>query len=952
MQVEEEENEAAGRTYPVDTGFVLAHERKETEAAMEKRLAAFQDDETSLRIGVGFSGGGVRAASFACGVLRALAREGLMKQVSCLSAVSGGTYATTAFTSHVLEARGPNAYEGESLDQFYMRVVQRLEGRMCHNIGYLIRTRPTWKEFFRRDKDGSGQLPPCCDFPNFVIRIIGSLIFSPLLLMLYVVLPISIFMNVKNGMLLQASFCDPYFPNAVLEPFRTSAQIVGDYFQLIVVLTILFWAVTECLLRLGWNTSGPWKCGVYLTSRSMQQVFVRLSVFLVLYFIGVSIVVVTQWFSWGQATTSSYVKQACHCYLLGRVHLSPNQTAALGGHLCGLPEDSPAGAIHRIGALAMEEQLDYSAAYGSQGVAFISDGAGASAVLLGRMLSTVGDHFTSFASVERPNPTKACEAEEYAQSLSDIFNDTYMNPEWVHKEFENKPFVPKSDEPHGTFFPFIKLNAIVLAVSVVAMAWDAVLFRVVAALIAPLWATYLAASFTRWVVFGPVTTQYLFFGHVLSYTPENVIWVYSVSCGLIILSLPYYGYLQSSLHAFYRKSLQLCYYSGGKDILLSDASPTANCYCPTLVMGACVNDYGRPSDTDFYDDFVFTPFYSGGPRTGWWRTGVEMSKAMSMSGAALDAAVLINADKVWVRFIMSLLSLQMGNWIKVHDGIAKDWVKGVWRRILGDLYTVLVGAFHIFITVCMLGWKFEWKRTCESKTMIELAGIFAGILLTTAFLTHLPIFNCFQRSPIVLKIHLALQHHFTSERVPDSLYLSDGGLIECLGLVGLLRRRHRWMIVTDATATKDDPTFCLRQTIALAMKENICSFCDPTWPQMGLDYVFRRFRDGNEPFLHLRVTYDPMIAVGPRMEGNLFLIRMRRIDAGDPRRLLPVACCYTQCESEQCSPCCCCCGQFPDINNANQCFTPELYAALSGLGCELGMATLQRMKELLQERND
>eukprot|EP00971_Amphidinium_carterae_P160176 3175059-Amphidinium_carterae.2 len=153
--------------------------------------------------------------------------------------------------------------------------------------------------------------------------------------------------------------------------------------------------------------------------------------------------------------------------------------------------------------------------------------------------------------------------EEFAQQLSAMFNNSYMNPDWVHMEF-TEPFEPHSDETRGTFMPFVRLNALFVVMSlalsvsarecwivetpctaggnatstcvsivveqtfasmcattgVFAMAWDAVLFRVVAALIAPLWATYLAASFTRWVVFGPITTQYLFFGHVLQYSTD------------------------------------------------------------------------------------------------------------------------------------------------------------------------------------------------------------------------------------------------------------------------------------------------------------------------------------------------------------------------------------------------------------------------------------------------
>eukprot|EP00434_Breviolum_minutum_P008966 symbB.v1.2.007899.t1/scaffold491.1/size196728/3 len=79
------------------------------------------------RLAVAFSGGGVRAAFVATGVLWRLAACGRLKDVDYISGVSGGTYAATAFASHVVAAGKPAA--GEELDGWYLRIVARMKLR-------------------------------------------------------------------------------------------------------------------------------------------------------------------------------------------------------------------------------------------------------------------------------------------------------------------------------------------------------------------------------------------------------------------------------------------------------------------------------------------------------------------------------------------------------------------------------------------------------------------------------------------------------------------------------------------------------------------------------------------------------------------------------------------------------------------------------------------------------
>lgn len=65
--------------------------------ALARRRAASGIDAAAPAIGLALSGGGVRSATFCLGVLRALAKNGVLHRFDYLSTVSGGGYAGSAF---------------------------------------------------------------------------------------------------------------------------------------------------------------------------------------------------------------------------------------------------------------------------------------------------------------------------------------------------------------------------------------------------------------------------------------------------------------------------------------------------------------------------------------------------------------------------------------------------------------------------------------------------------------------------------------------------------------------------------------------------------------------------------------------------------------------------------------------------------------------------------------
>merc|ERR1712079_634354 len=103
---------------------------------------------------------------------------------------------------------------------------------------------------------------------------------------------------------------------------------------------------------------------------------------------------------------------------------------------------------------------------------------------------------------------------------------------------------------------------------------------------------------------------------------------------------------------------------------------------------------------------------------------------------------------------------------------------------------------------------------------------------------------------------------------PRYLYLTDGGPLEDLGIVQLLRRHQKWILSIDVGDDPECQLLDLRMAIKLAREEKICSFYDLEDPRRDLDDVLRQYIIGTNsdgllaPFLRLGVLYSKTGTVG------------------------------------------------------------------------------------------
>eukprot|EP00434_Breviolum_minutum_P012537 symbB.v1.2.011047.t1/scaffold734.1/size167996/6 len=270
--------------------------------------------------------------------------------------------------------------------------------------------------------------------------------------------------------------------------------------------------------------------------------------------------------------------------------------------------------------------------------------------------------------------------------FNDGHNSLYRNATWLAENHVG--LRPTGQDPGGdtqyTTPMFLVVNLIIFAAGLIGLLWGLSLLRWYLTLAGPIWAAFLVALVAQWQIFGPLTGpkgQYLF-PNLLHFSEKSSSWIFRVCIIAAVITLPIYDLLIKLIHSYYRRSLQLAYFCDGEDIEFPAAAESP--YCPNLLLGACINDFRRPEDKELLSDFTLSPLFMGCPRTGFFRTDrrMRLGYAISVSGAAPDTLMLTKFDVLPIRFLLSVFSLRLGDFVRLApDGKVAKQMGTAFRRI-------------------------------------------------------------------------------------------------------------------------------------------------------------------------------------------------------------------------------------------------------------------------------
>lgn len=268
---------------------------------------------------------------------------------------------------------------------------------------------------------------------------------------------------------------------------------------------------------------------------------------------------------------------------------------------------------------------------------------------------------------------------------------------------------------------------------------------------------------------------------------------------------------------------------------------------------------------------------------------------------------------------------------------------------------MLAGSALIFV-----GWRMEIVDTgnCSRiESMFLAAGFINFALYCMSFFTFIPILENLALSPLLRIIHQVTGFVFVGDHPPPMLYVTDGGVNDCTGLLQLLWRRSERILLVLAAADPNDDLNVLRTAMRQAVDRGLATFYDPRDPRMSVDHLFTRFKnDKTEPYMHIGISYYHGLDGKGKLDktGHLFIIKNRISSSTTGQPVMPLITAEEvrngpfEVESsyglntDQLGPCACCdcchqvcnCGpKFPHGNFLGyMCLSPMWFSSLARLG--------------------
>jgi len=523
------------------------------------------------------------------------------------------------------------------------------------------------------------------------------------------------------------------------------------------------------------------------------------------------------------------------------------------------------------------------------------------------------------------------------------------------------------------------------------------LFQRIAFLAGPAILFTITVACVRWRVFSPLTGQGL--PGVTRVGFDWDVWHLLLKGVLLvdIALIPMYHVFRGSMHSYYARSLRMSYFAGGKDKSLSDLE--SNLFCPFLMFTGTLNDYKRPEDAIGIHEISMSCLHTGSESTGFVPAvrHQSLAKYAALTGAATDAFFLSMMDRVRYRFWLEVLNLSMGDFIafkrrerplvqKVSRCLDIDtpWAASIVHRVPATLVST---SFYVLLLVVVLFHhravtREESKAVCTYiSTLLRITLLLTGVVFFSSFFGFLPFFKFLLYSPGIRQLHQAMRYYHSAPRPPNLVYVTDGGVQDCTGLLQLTKRRVKRILLILAAEDPNDELQVLKNTIEIVHREKVGTFYDPKDPRHSVLEVLEEYRrDPAVQHLHLAIRYG-WCEDGQAETGHIFVSKNRLPPQSGGRRVQPL---LTEEEitkgrpteaanggSDECSKlgnddsavaegplgdmyetelaaCCCdCCHKkldcgtrWPHVPNINQCITPQMFNALSRLGFEVSAGAI------------
>lgn len=882
------------------------------------------------------SGGGVRAAAFASGVLWRLALEKKIKEMEYLVAVSGGGYIASAFTSFIIQGNKPK--RNSDLDTWYLDRTTDTILKMQANISYLVRDLHVPEADIDKKKVANKETvfqlftsacPRFMDLPILIFVLLFTILTPASLFFCTILIPLAEICNILCGHMGRAIFCAPHD--------LSSWGIFWD--QVVIQASVYLLAICAglfLLLYLVWKLAGLYKIDKIKSVSDKPRGRI--------------------WWLIGHSTGAALSRTVVAIFVLLAISILQTelQLAAFNG---------PGTGKSRLKMCTKYIQQQQTKAGARP---FCED---------------LDRHYRPwFNKNDYQNLTEDKFTRKKAQSGG------FFIGAWHAAQKEDTKLTPMR------IIMWSILGLTILAIIIAPLFPD--LLRTMAIIVGPVLLLLFTTQVIKWRIFGPITEQQLMPG-ILKFEHKQFDNILLVILIINIALTPFQNFLKAQLHRYYMRSLKLAFFAGGEDCQFSQVS--ANMFAPFLILTGTLNDWRRIDDESerIIHEIAYTPLHSGSDSVGWipqvWPQ--SLAKVSALSGAATDAFILGMLRRKRYRFWLECLNLTMGDFVPFRirerpassPGVSSTKLLQLWEKIVNSGVSLEIPAW--VLTICIYGalilaafvdegtsWD-NYESRCKVQTRTGYTILVAITLIVVAsFYTFCPYLRWLLYSPGIRQLHMITLYQNRDVHPPCRVYVTDGGVQDCTGIYQLVRRRAKRILLVIGAEDPTDNLTALRKAIQIIIDDKLATFYDLRDPSRNYLSVLDEYKDDKcITTIRLGIRFGWIHDAENSFDGHGILIAVKcRLPPGlEDRFARPLLtrteitdkaqgrwneCGELLLREEQLGSCCCdCCHRtcnfcapFPNVSNPNQCMTPQMFNAL----CRLGYCVSEEAVNEISQRLD
>jgi len=371
----------------------------------------------------------------------------------------------------------------------------------------------------------------------------------------------------------------------------------------------------------------------------------------------------------------------------------------------------------------------------------------------------------------------------------------------------------------------------------------------------------------QWRIFGPLTSQY-YLNLADAWPFDNDLYQQFRLCSLVLafVLMVFFHSIHFVSHYYYTRSLRMSYFDEGEDVTWEELR--RHPHCPFIVLTGTVTDWKRPGEEEAMTEISISCLHTGSEKTSFvatppWRS---VAKCMALAAAAIDVFFIGMLDRVRYRFWLEFLNLRMGDYILFERRRLScvSWCQKRMpscRRESFFIYEFPVvacgGTAFVFFIAASLWSQSGQEETCRSAYFMYVTSLYIVIIIFfLSFFGFVPCLEFFVHSPMVRQLHMAMKYHHVSETPPSMVYISDGGVQDCTGIIQLMLRRSPRILLALAAHDPHDELTVLRTTMELAKSLKLGSFYDPKDPRREVSVLLDEFRRNQHALvLQLGIRY-------------------------------------------------------------------------------------------------